>query len=203
LEILPELSPFTSDWLSILNNVLIAFPIIGATAYGAGTVYASDLLVAINPMPGGSAGWYDISDRMMLNPYTPYSGIGELGNVGWWAVVAFGVGIGVVLAWLEIAVRKNVNAGSHVYPAILLGISGLFALQLIQYTLRSGMRMLLYALLIEIGRRMLVAVTNKPKAAPRPRTQHDRTYADLRQIAEEGKLTRAGDGQRELGLSNP
>lgn len=191
LELLPELSPFTSDWLSIVNNVLIAFPIIGATAFGAGEVYPSDLLVAINPMPGGAAGWYEISQRMMLNPYTPYAGVGELGAVGWWAVLVFGFGIGLVIAWLESSVRLNVNAGSHLYPAILLGISGLFALQLVQYTLRSGIRMLLYAVLIELARRALVVVTTKSRNENRPRTEFDRTYASLRRIVEKSKPIKA------------
>jgi hypothetical protein len=165
MDALPDTDWFDNDWSAALNNVFVSFPIIGETAFGRGEVTPDDLVVAVNPMPGGSAGWYDISSQFFLNKFTPYAGVGELGNVGWLAVVLFGIGIGLVLGWADGVVRQNLAAGHHVFAAAILGLSGLFALQMVQYTLRSSLRLLLYLVALEIARRVLVVLLRR-KAPP-------------------------------------
>lgn len=164
------------DWLGAVNNILVAFPIIGETAYGRTQIYASDLLISLNPIPGADAGWYDIYERLRLNFYTPTAGIGEVGHVGWGAVLLVFVGVGIVLAWLEVSIRYSVAKGNMMYVGVLIGLVALFALQMAQYNLRQASRVLVYAVALEIGRRVLglfrkredsVARTGEVLRAPR------------------------------------
>lgn len=150
-----NLDLFAANWLGALNNVLVSFGIIALTAFSGQRFSWSDLGMAANPFPGEAIGWYTEVPRFLLNPYTPVAGIGELGNVGWLAVVIFGCGIGVVLGWIELAVRRRILVGSYVYSALLIGMSFLFSLQMVQYTLRSAMRLLLYQIVIELGLRVI------------------------------------------------
>lgn len=76
-----ELSPADADWAAALNNVLVSFSIVGATAFGGSRVQVSDLWVSLNPLPGDMAGWYAVSPHLGLNSSTPTAGLGELANV--------------------------------------------------------------------------------------------------------------------------
>lgn len=160
---------FAADYLSALNNVLIGFPIIGQSAYGGASVTWSDIAVSLNPLPGESAGFYDISQRLRLNAYTPMAGIGELGNVGWGAV--FGVlGLtAVLLAWFEATVRERVSSGGLLYAGVVMGLVALFALQMTQYNLRLASRLLTYLLVIEIARRLLGVLKRRKAGQTRMR----------------------------------
>jgi hypothetical protein len=142
-----------ADWLAILNNVLVSFPIIGSSAFGIAKLQVSDLLISLNPVSGDAAGWYDIAPRLRLNGNTPMAAIGELGNVGWVPVVVFSIAIGITLAWVELAVRWHIVSGLPIVAALLVGLCGLFALQMMQYNLRSAFRMLVYLLAMELGLR--------------------------------------------------
>jgi hypothetical protein len=156
-----------ADWLAALNNVLVSFPIIGATAYGNASLTASDLWISLNPISGDSAGWYEIAPKLRLNAYTPMAGIGELANVGWTPVILFAVILGILLAWVEIAVRRHLVEGSRIFAALLIGLSGFFALQMVQYNLRSAVRMLVYLVAIEVGRRFIVFLFRQPRKSER------------------------------------
>lgn len=147
-----------TNWLGVLNNVLVSFGIIAVTAFSGERFGWSDLGMAANPFPGEAIGWYSEVQRFLLNPFTPVAGIGEIGNVGWVAVVAFGCGLGIVLGWIELAVRRRILSGSYVYSALLIGMSFLFSLQMVQYTLRSAMRLLVYQIVLEVGRRAFRAI---------------------------------------------
>jgi hypothetical protein len=154
---------FAADYLSALNNVLIGFPIIGQSAYGGAYVSWSDIAVSLNPLPGDSAGFYDISQRLRLNAYTPMAGIGELGNVGWGAVIAVIGGAAVLLAWFEAIVRERVSSGGLLYAGVVMGLVALFALQMTQYNLRLASRLLTYLLVIEIARRVFLLLKQKKR----------------------------------------
>lgn len=154
------------DWLGALNNILVAFPIIGETAYGPKPVYASDIIIMLNPIPGADAGWYDIYQRLRLNFYTPMAGIGELGHVGWTAVVPFFIALGIFLAWMERLVRKQMNGGSLIFVGVIIAIMALFALQMLQYNLRSATRFLLYFALFEIARQVWLAINRRKERVP-------------------------------------
>jgi hypothetical protein len=156
-----------ADWLAALNNVLVSFPIIGATAYGNATLTASDLWISLNPISGDSAGWYEIAPKLRLNAYTPMAGIGELANVGWTPVILFTAVMGLLLAWVEIAVRRHLVGGSRIFAALLIGLTGFFALQMVQYNLRSAVRMLVYLVALELARRFIVFLFKRPSRSQR------------------------------------
>lgn len=141
---LPAFAHSDVQWTAALNNVLVTFPITGLTAYAAPPIPLHHLLVEMNPAPGSWAGWYDISGSLRLNAYTPYSGVGELGNLGWPAVAGFWFGIGVVLQWLDGRCREMARAGMSMWAVAVVGMSGLFALSMCQYNVRNSQRNLLY-----------------------------------------------------------
>lgn len=156
------------NWLSTLNNVLVSFDITGATM-SVGVVSWSDIAISLNPLPGAMAGWYEISGLMRLNPVTPYGAIGQLGAVGVWSVILVSIPIGLILAWLEHVVQDGIDRGSHIFAAAVIGLVSLFALNLAQYPLRSASRMLLYAVALEIARRLLTKIKMRPHPAPSAR----------------------------------
>ncbi|WP_307319894.1 hypothetical protein [Microbacterium sp. SORGH_AS_0862] len=166
------------DWFGAVNNVLVSFPIIGESAYGGHPVYLSDLLVALNPLPGDAAGFYDSYQRLRLNFFTPMAGIGELGAIGWTAVAPFFAGLGAALAWIELSVRRQLVGGSLIYGGLLIALTALFSLQMVQYNLRSAVRLLFYAIVIEIVRRMLAVVVRKRQGSAVPRGGRVRPVAD-------------------------
>ncbi|NYI40408.1 hypothetical protein [Demequina lutea] len=139
------------DWLSTINNVLITFPITGMTAFYVDKLPLSYMLVSLDPLPGQLAGWYEIASNMTLNPWTPYSTIGELWNYGFVPSALVWVSFGIVAAWLDRVVRRLWVWGVPIVSLAVVGLSALFALQAIQYNLRSSSRMLWYAALIAIG----------------------------------------------------
>lgn len=155
------------DWLGALNNILVAFPIIGESAYGPKPVLLSDILISLNPMPGTDAGWYEVYPRLRLNYFTPMAGIGELGHVGWVAVIPFFLALGIFLAWMEMLVRKQMQGGSPIFVGVIIAIAALFALQMLQYNLRSATRFLVYFAVAEIARQACLVV-----ARTRQRTPH-------------------------------
>lgn len=166
LETFAKFTPADVDWLGALNNILVSFPIIGETAYGPRPVYASDIMIMLNPIPGADAGWYEIYQRLRLNFFTPMAGIGELGHVGWMAVLPFFLVLGAILAWMERLVRKQMNGGSLIFAGVIIAVIALFALQMLQYNLRSATRFLLYFALFEIARQVWLAVNRRKERGP-------------------------------------
>ncbi|MEW1835872.1 hypothetical protein [Microbacterium sp. NPDC079995] len=168
---LAEFSYFEVDWPETLNNVLIAFPTTGITAFGVAPIPLQNLVISLNPAPGGMAGWYDISRDMNLNAWTPFSAVGELGNYGQPWLTLVWVGFGVVLGSLEMLVTRLLALRQPLFGIAIVGLSALFALQSIQYGLRLSSRMIVYAVLAGLVG-LLIARRVRPKgrvvtAAPR------------------------------------
>ncbi|WP_323986597.1 hypothetical protein [Microbacterium plantarum] len=158
---------FRADYLSALNNIFISFPIIGQSAYGGAPVGWGDIAVSLNPIPGDAAGFYDISQRLRLNAYTPMAGIGELGNVGWDAVVIILGGVGVLLGYFENIIRRGVVDGRLLYAGLIMGFVVLFALQMTQYNLRLASRLLVYLMVVELVRRGLALLARSQRTGLR------------------------------------
>jgi len=135
------------------QTVLISYGTIGKTAYEERPIPTGDLWVALNPGPGELSGWYEIADRHRLNIYTPYPALGELGNAGTVAVVAYYAFVGVVLAYLGRRVRFYLATRRPLVPLALLGLVDLFVLYSLQYNLRSANRLLLYAIAFDVAAR--------------------------------------------------
>lgn len=138
------------DWAVTLNNLLIAFPITGFTAFGVEAIPLRNLWIGLNPLPGEWVGWYDISDSLNLNRWTPYSMVGELANYGIVFLACTWLTIGILLAILETRVSKYAGAGLPLFAIAIVGLSALFVIQSLQYTVRSSTRMLVYAFVIVV-----------------------------------------------------
>lgn len=136
------------EWLSVANNVLIAFPITGMSALYVAPIPLGYLFVSLNPLPGDSAGWYAVAGELRLNLFTPYSAVGELWNYGPWIAVAVWAIFGIALAVLDRAIGKLWLARSPLFALGIIGLTALFAVFTIQYNLRSSSRLLLYGLIV-------------------------------------------------------
>lgn len=152
------------DWLTTLNNVLIAFPITAASALRVESNPIEYFLVSINPLSGESAGWYEISSVLRLNDYTPFSTVGELWNYGPLVAVATWAVLGVIAVWLDRAIGDLWSARLPFLGLAVLGLSALFALQALQYNLRASSRMMLYAILLAVAGLIYVRLRDGARA---------------------------------------
>ena len=89
--------------------------------------------------------WDGILSRHRLNEFSPYAGVGELGNGGWSWVLSVGFGIGVALYLIELAIIFFARQNRPVLSVALIALTLVFTLFLSQYTLRAAVRMLYYA----------------------------------------------------------
>jgi hypothetical protein len=148
IEALPGYFSANINPLTVLNNILISFPITGLTAFDTPSIPIGHILVQLNPLPGAMVGWYDISSTMGLNRATPFSGIGEMGNVGSGMVIAVWLCVGFIIGALDGQVERALRAGQQIIAVAILGCCGLFAITVTQYNFRSAQRPLVYAILI-------------------------------------------------------
>lgn len=145
---LPGIVSRQHPWAATAQNVLISFPLIGATGFRL-HFPLHDLLISLNPLPGQLAGWYDIAEAHRLNAYTPVAGLGEIANAGWVFVIAVCSGIGAVLAWLDLRSKKHMAEGRQIIGLAIVMCSGLFLLFFVQYNLRSAVRVIYYAVALD------------------------------------------------------
>lgn len=147
LKALPGLLSSDVSWTDTLNNVLVAFPITALSAFESSPIPLRNLLIELNPAPGNLAGWYQINGSMRLNRYTPFSGVGEVGNLGWFTVAVVWILVGVLLAWMDARCWRLVNDGARIAAACIVGLAGLFAISVVEYNLRNSQRDLIYAVI--------------------------------------------------------
>jgi hypothetical protein len=132
-------------WDYLNNLFFVSFPIAEATARVT-TISMDYLLISINPLPGGIAGWYDLPSHG-LNLATPYSMPGELLNFGLFLALPFYFFIGVIFARFEKMLRKKCSF--YLYFAFMC-VLYLFSIASTQYTLRSSLRYIYYLSLFSI-----------------------------------------------------
>lgn len=148
---LPAYLAQSSPWSVLALTVLISFAVIGVTAYVQPHFPMHDLLISVNPLPGNSVGWYQIAQVHRLNIYTPYGAVGELGNAGTVAVVAYFVVLGVVMAVLDRRIQEHLRSGLQAPALLVVALVGLFCLYNQQYNLRQSTRMAYYAVALEVA----------------------------------------------------
>ena len=148
---LPGFLDYGVGWDSIALNVLVSFGIIGATAYQQPAIDPSVFWISVNPAPGTLAGWYDQAESLRINVYTPYAGVGELGNYGMGYVVSYFLVAGCLLALLDRTVIRLMVRGHGVMSLALVAMAGLFLLYSVQYNLRSSSRMLIYGVILAVA----------------------------------------------------
>lgn len=143
------------DWRKTVYNVLIAYPVSAETAFVVNPIPHSTFWVEVNPIPGQSAGWYDVSDTLRLNAATPYSAVGELGNYGMSFLIPTWFAIGAVLAYFDGRVSYYLRTRHAAFAMGIVGLAGLFAVQILQYNLRNCIRVLIYAIVLDVVARIV------------------------------------------------
>lgn len=139
------------DWRSTINNILISFPITGATVFQTSPIPIEYFWISLNPLPGELAGFYDITQNLGLNRYTPYSTIGEVWNRGPAVGIFFWLAVGILLQALDRSVGRWMNTRYSFVGLLSVVLVGLFALTCLQYNLRASGRMLVYAAVIAVA----------------------------------------------------
>lgn len=152
-------------WDSITRNIFISFGIVGATAFQQPAIDPGIFWVSINPLPGTAAGWYGEAAELRINAYTPYAGIGELGNYGTAHLVAYCVAVGMILGVFERQVRELGRDGMAPLALIPVGLAGLFVLYAVQYNLRTASRMLIYGIAASVALAAVAAVARRRRRA--------------------------------------
>lgn len=158
-----------------VRNIFVAYPITTEVAFVRGTLSTSDLITSLNPLPGRFTDWYRIAHRFGLNEATPYNTVGQLGNHGYAALIAYMFLVGAFFGQLEMRARRGGQQG------VLLAataVAGLYAVTALQYSLRSSTRLLYYLLALQIA--LIVArwlqqgrtATSKPLASRRTFAPH-------------------------------
>jgi hypothetical protein len=127
-----------------------SFAITGHTAVIANQIPMQNFFIEMNPLPGGLTGWYFIAPSMRFNYYTPYTTIGELYNYGPFLLFSFFALLGFTSSRYLLFRSSKFSLGSNVLEQVNVGSLFLFALLALQYNLRSSMRILYLALLLNI-----------------------------------------------------
>lgn len=105
------------------------------------------LWISLNPMFGNFTGWYDITYKMRLNFYAPFSGIGELARYPVFSSFYFFF-CGIYLSYLDKKIRTYLIKKSYAYPIIIYLLIVFFIIQFYEYNLRAAHRYLIYTLII-------------------------------------------------------
>ena len=158
IEALPGLETYAVGWDSILNNVLISFGIIGATAFQQAHISPEVFWISVNPISGEAAGWYVVASNLRINIHTPFAGIGELANTGIGYLVGYCLVAGAILGIFDLQVQRFLRDGVPMLALATVGFTGLFVLYSIQYNLRPATRMLVYAMVAAVAVEVLYRV---------------------------------------------
>ena len=126
------------------SNLLQGVPVTTYVANAVPPLPLRDLWVSVNPLPGIATSWPKISQTLRINRFEPYSGLGELANYGWWAVILGSIATGAVFQACEAsAVRIRSSLGSAMRVAIV-GTAALVVITSTEYNLRTEARLIYY-----------------------------------------------------------
>lgn len=106
-----------------------------------------DIIVALNPLPGASAGWDDLLEVRRINIYVPFSSFGELYGFSPVLLCCYMLVAGYFIGYNEIRISQKKRFIIFRF-AIFLLLCMLFALLSPQYNLRSVTRLLWYMLVL-------------------------------------------------------
>ena len=123
---------------NVIGTFLVVIPV---TLLGLQVATPQNYLAtSFNPLPGRFTDWYEISDSLLLNPWTPTGSIAQLHNLGMvietFAWLFFGFVLGLLGKYSTD--RNMVSLVSLISVALVLSAS----LQILQYSVRSGVRFL-------------------------------------------------------------
>jgi hypothetical protein len=142
----PNAEPLT--WNALVFNVMSTFGLSGDVAFLEPSIPLNHLQPSVSPLPGSVTGWYQIQPSHRLDPYSPYSTIGELGNYGIPILAVYYAFAGAILALLDSRARELVAHRQPLHGLALIALGLLFPILSLQYQLRSDTRILYYGLLL-------------------------------------------------------
>jgi hypothetical protein len=132
------------------NLASSSFAITGFSGVIANKIPFNYFFIEINPLPGGLTGWYEIASTMRFNYYTPYTSIGALYNYSPLLLLLFFVLLGVFTSNLVLFQPSDIYSINNLRYQVNVGSVLLFSLLSIQYNLRSSLRILYLAFIINI-----------------------------------------------------
>jgi len=132
------------DPASVFGNVLFSTPQVAKTAEKPISMHA--FWVSVDPRPGSVSGFPQISAQLRLNVNTPFSGLGELGAQGLIVVGLYGAVVGLILGVLTRVLMRLRPDWRSVATVTLVALVTLFPITLLQYNLRTGSRLIWYAM---------------------------------------------------------
>lgn len=133
----------------LAGNVLFALPLSATVQNRAGGELPDGYVATtFSPLPGALTDWPSMHLELGINRSTPYSGLGELAALGPGWVLGVGVAIGSLLSLLWRLTGRLTPAARAIVTAAGHGMIALFTLDLLQYNLRTGVRLIWYLMLL-------------------------------------------------------
>jgi hypothetical protein len=132
---------------AIAGNILVAVPLsstVRETASGALPLHY--FLTSINPLPGAFTDWESIYPELGLNRATPFSALGELAAYGWPILVGYLLVVGFLLSLAQRINSSLPPAARTMVSVATAAMTVLLGLDLLQYNLRSGARLIWYVI---------------------------------------------------------
>jgi len=122
----------------VQENIVSPVGILGLTNQTAVANY-SNLITAINPLPGRWTNWYEIAPSLRINSFIPYSGFGEISTLGPVGFVLISFGLFWVIR-LSINFTEQEDRLNGSLTTVVMLIFGAFLFLMLQYNLRSCIR---------------------------------------------------------------
>jgi hypothetical protein len=132
------------------NIAASSFAITGFSGVVANKIPFNYFFIEINPLPGGLTGWYEIANTLRFNYYTPYTSIGALYNYSPLLLLLFFALLGVFTRNLVLFQSSDVYLVNNLRYQINVGSVLLFSLLSTQYNLRSSLRILYLAFILNV-----------------------------------------------------
>ena len=128
----------------IFGNILFATPLTATVANL--DVSLAAFFTSINPLPSTYTDWPTLLWTLRINYNTPYNGLGELRAVGWTVLVIYATLVGAIFTTCMRIARSLAPSAAIVTRVLIIALTTLYSLDLLQYNLRSGTRLVWYAL---------------------------------------------------------
>lgn len=107
------------------------------------------LLTSFNPLPGGMTDWYLIYKKLRINPYAPFTAIGEIFSFPYIAAV-FYFFLGFYFSHSEKKIFYYLNGKKFIGAFILFLLTCAFIPYSFEYNLRSSVRFIYYSIIFMI-----------------------------------------------------
>lgn len=136
------------DLFFLALNYLTSFSY-SLTAYLSSNINYSNeyFLVSINPALGSMVGWEELSTSLRINKFVPYNGLSELSAMGLGVTFCYFFISGLLLKFMEVKMSQIGLVGY----AFAFCVCALFAMEIMQYNLRSATRTLYYGMFLFIA----------------------------------------------------